>query len=394
LVWVYRAYAKERGDLILQVMSVGGLALVALALAVVWGVALAMRLLEPRKPSNEPWVIQAGAPFTTGYTLALSAWIPLVQISLDWEAPPGFEATLAPWRGRLREELIAHRRALVDGFTRRLTFVDAFGMAKVVWRVRVAQPIKVMPARGRLEPRQLLQQLASGDLVSHPDGEPDGDLMEMRRYQHGDPLKRILWKTYARTRKILVRQPERAIAPRQKTLAYLVASHDDEPTAGTARTALELGFFGPDFVFRADGADASTNQIPEAVEQIVRSSRLPDRDGGRGLGTFLDEERGDAKACLVFVPQSPGPWLQPLLEQAHRRKGRLSVVIGVDRLQTGSRPSLLRRLLFDVGDRSYKDRVAALRQICEPLSAAGAPIVILDRNTGQPIPPHQLQGPR
>ena len=60
---------------------------------------------------------------------------------------------------------------------------------------------------------------ASGDAVSHPAGRQEGELIEMRRYGPGDPLRHVLWKTYARTRRLLVRMHERAISPRPTTAA-------------------------------------------------------------------------------------------------------------------------------------------------------------------------------
>ena len=65
---------------------------------------------------------------------------------------------------------------------------------------------------------------------------------------HGDPLRHILWKTFARTRRLLVRMPERAIAPQPITVAFLVAGEHDEPTASAARLYLERGLVGKFFL--------------------------------------------------------------------------------------------------------------------------------------------------
>ncbi len=388
LAWVYVTYGLERSDLILRMVGLGGLILIAVSMTAVLVVALVMRLRKPAPP-KDPWVFQTGGPFVTGYHLTLGAWLPLIQIELSWESPVGLEARLVPWRGRLREEVVARRRTQAEGFVRQLSFTDAFGLARVTWRRPVAQAMKVLPACGRLEPRQLLQQLATGDLISHPSGEPDGDLIETRRYSHGDPLKRILWKSYARTRQLLVRMPERAIAPRQKTLAYLVADQSDEPAAGTARTALEMGVFGQDFVFRADGSKVSTNVVPDAVEQIVQSAQVTEQ-GGMGLPQFLNEERGNRQACVVFAPAEPGPWLSRVEEQVRQRKGAISVVVGVDGVQIGGRASLLRRFLF-AEEEPWRDRVTALQEVCERLARVGAPVTILDRLTGLPVSSNHLQ---
>src|SRR5207302_1043248 len=101
--------------------------------------------------------------------------------------------------------------------------------------------------------------------MEHPRGKPDGELIEMRSYAPGDPMRMILWKVYARTGQLLVREPERAVARCQKSLVYFVAGSGDSASAGVARTALETGLFGPDFVFGADGRGAPATIPADAI---------------------------------------------------------------------------------------------------------------------------------
>lgn len=386
--WVYAHYGVERSDLILRVVGLGGMVLTGVAVLVVVLVAAVMRLRH-KHTAGDPWIFSTELPFHTGFALKASAWIPLVQIDLAWEAPEEVELEMIPTRGKLVESITAHRRVETDHFVRKFQLTDAFGLARITYRVRLQQEIRIQPIPGKIAPRSLLQQLATGDLFSHPGGDPEGDLIEMRRYAHGDPLKHILWKAYARTRKLLVRQPERAIAPRQKTLVYFVAASRDEASASIARAALEQGVFGEDFLFRADGSSTSTNLAPEAIHQIVRSASVAER-GGEGLGDFLQEERGASKACLVFAPPCPGPWLQRVQSAASQHRGRLNVVVGVDGLQTGSRNSWLRALLFSSPARkSYT--LQDLREVGEKLQGTGAQLTIIDRGTGQPLSSQQLQ---
>lgn len=389
LLWARQAYGVERSDLVLLVLGTGGLALVAAATVAVLVAALAIRLTRAPQP-EEPWVLTVGAPWRTGYGVGALGWLPLVRLELDWEHPPEARVWLEPRRGRLMEEVTPARRGAHTSLVRRWTVSDAFGLASVSFARPVAQPVKILPTPGRLRPRELLQQLSSGDLVSHPGGEPEGDYIEMRRYAPGDPIKHVLWKAYARSRKLLVRTPERAIAPRQKTLVYMVAGPGDEPTAGTVRAALEQGIFGSDFLFGADGSQAPTRQVDEALEMIIRSAG-EDARGGLGLGDFLALGRAEgAQACVVFTPGRPGPWLERVEAEVARNPRALSLVMAVEDLQQPEARPLWRRLLV-ADDQAAHQGVKALREVWDRFVKLGARVTVIDRSSGHAVLPGQLK---
>jgi hypothetical protein len=389
LLWVYQYYGVERADLVLLVVGVGGLALLGIAVLAVTVVAIGFRL-HGGPPAEDPWTFSVGTPFRTGYRLAIGAWIPLVQIDIEWVRPEGIDVRFVPSRGRLVEEVIAHRRCVTDHVVRRYRFTDAFGLARISFELATPQALKAVSARARLRSAEIFRQLTSGDAVSHPMGEPQGDFIDMRPYTPGDPLKQILWKAYARTRKLLVRVPERAIAPRQKTLAYLVSHGSDEAAAGTARTALEQGVFGRDFVFCADGESTTATQVSEALEQIVRSWSATE-SGGEGLGPFLEREgQGGGKSCIVFAPAQPGPWLDKVEVQARSRRAALSVLVGVDGLRMQQGQSMLARLMI-AGAGEHRERIRGLRQVCDRLAATGVPVLVVDRAAGVPVHPRHLK---
>lgn len=386
LLWVRQVYGVERYDLILLVVGTGGLLLIAVAVVSVLFAALLLRLSKPPRP-GERWVLQTGAPWRTGYGVGVLSWLPLVRISLTWRSPRDVSVRLVPSRARLVEEIVAGRRGEAESLTRRWTVSDTFGLAQVSFDVSMAQPLKVLPDPGRLHPQELFQQMASGDVVSHPNGEPEGDFIEMRRYAPGDPLKRVLWKVFARTRKLLVRVPERAIAPRQKTLAYLVADRRDEPAAGTARAALEQGVFGPDFLFSADGESRGTREIGEAVEQIVRSASVEFQGGGQGLSEFMARGHAEgARACVVFAPARLGPWVERVAEQARAHPRQVHVVLAAERIYDGAPVPLWRRLLFVDVAPEERHGARELHKVWERLNHAGASVTVLDRRSGMRVP--------
>src|SRR5262249_60945828 len=128
--------------------------------------------------------------------------------------------------------------------------------------------------------------------------------------------------------RMLVRQPEKAISPSQRTLAYLVAAEEDEPAAGIARAVLENGALGNEYLFGAEGSDEPTRVVSDAVDQVVRSVNARSA-GGMGLDGFLAKgESHGIQACILFVPAQPGDWLDRRLEQMSRRPGAFRAVIG------------------------------------------------------------------
>src|SRR4029077_19754465 len=96
-------------------------------------------------------------------------------------------------------------RALAAEVVRSIRVSDVFGMARVIFRRRMVMDVRIEWHCGAVKPQQLFSQTNSGDAFSHPDGKPEGDLIEMRRYVPGDPLKLVLWKLYARSGQLLVR---------------------------------------------------------------------------------------------------------------------------------------------------------------------------------------------
>jgi hypothetical protein len=252
----------------------------------------------------------------------------------------------------------------------------------------------VLPARGRSLTAPLLEAMSGGDMRSHPAGPPDGDLVDMRRYVAGDPMKRILWKTYARTRALMVRLPERALAPTRRTVAYLVAAEGDEPAAGVARLALESGALGPDWRFCADGGERDVESVEEALELIVRS-RAARSEGGLGLAAFLGRAAAlGAYRCVLFVSPRPGPgpgdgrWLE-VVEAALRQQagvGQMEIIIGIDGVVDERRGRGWRRWVLRP-PRDEATELAARRgeveRVAARLGAAGARVVLADRNTGR-----------
>jgi hypothetical protein len=381
LVWMLKAYGLARRDSVVFALGVCGLAILICSVLLVILTALWLRIRRQRSQTGS-LALEAGTAFRTGYVVGRVNWNPLVKVDLAWERPEGVTVQGIAGRGGLHEEATASERTLRDEIVRRITVTDILGLSRITFRRRVAQPLQVLPGCGQVKPLQLLQQNIPGDQIAHPEGQPAGEYIEMRRYTPGDPLKLVLWKVYARTRRMLVRTPERAVAPCEKTLAYLVAGAGDEPAAGIARAVLENGSLGTDFLFGADGGEVPTRNLHEALEQVVRSANAR-QQGGMGLGQFLSQgESQGIRACILFVPGQPGAWLSRIAEQIANNHGPFRVIIGVDGIDKAAKAGLLRRLLIQEKPGS-RTRVTDVRAVYDCLLSLGAEVCIVNRSSGE-----------
>jgi hypothetical protein len=244
----------------------------------------------------------------------------------------------------------------------------------------------VLPDMGRVDRRPTPVVLRTDDAVSQEQGQPEGDLADIRRYAPGDPLKRILWKPFARTRQVLVRMPERAVAPTNKTHYYFVAGEGDEATAGVARAMIERRADQGEFEFGADGADAPETTTSAALELIARSRQLR-ASAAAGLPAYLAGADASRAGCVLFVPPKPGPWLERVTAGLAQRPDGRQVVVGFD----GERKSQSRLAkILTRGVASGPASISELRSVCEQLAQAGVVVLVVHRGTGEPLEPAAL----
>ena len=329
----------------------------------------------------------------TGYSFPRFVAWPLVQVSLQWSSPARVEVSVERVGGRVQEVVEPAERGDHVEVRRRFVVADIFGLARLGFWRRARQRARILPGSAKVS-GQVLAHIAGGESLSHPAGPVGGELLDMRRYAPGDPLRLVLWKAFGRSRQLLVRTPERAISPSPSAIAYFVAGRDDEATAGTARAFLELGLLGADFLFSADGADEPTADPAEAVEQIVRSVFHRDR-GAIGLHELLARGVRDGRhSCVLFLPPTPGPWLARVEREVALPQGT-TAVIAVDRpLATGGGRRWLRRLLFAGPPVEGGRAPRALIEVVRRLERRGLRVKLLHRPSGTSVAPSQLVGER
>jgi hypothetical protein len=283
------------------------------------------------------------------------------------------------------------RRALRGDVVRRFEVSDTFGLSCVRFVAREERSLRFAPSAGALKQMHVIRSMAAGDHLPHPDGPAAGERADMRHYVAGDPIRYVLWKVFARSRELVVRTPERAIGPVHQTVAYLVTGENDEPGAGAARVAVECGALGGDWVLGADGTVDYADGVNEALELLARSSNATEAQSGAGLGDFLaDATPGGTGRALVFVPATPGPWLDRIAAAVRTRTGTaLEFIVCADGVDRGGgdgswlrRSALAPRIEIDpkagIGPAPSRD----VAEVCRRLASCGR-VTVLDRVHGR-----------
>jgi uncharacterized protein (DUF58 family) len=326
--------------------------------------------------------LETGRLMPTGFALPGLRFVPFVQVRWHYVSPEAEAIELRPSAGQLQEHVVLRDRGSHTSLVRRVIVQDPFGLSRIAFRGTDLREVIVLPQLGGLSQLPSLSAPAGGTDLPHPMGLEDGDRLELARYTPGDPARFIHWKAFARTRKLLVRRPERAIAIARRCAAFYVAGQGDDASAAVARLALERKLLGQEWTFGTDLAVSGTSRVDEALSQLLHSVAARGLEG-RGLAGFLaqSDKRGPA-SVIVFAPPAPGPWLQAVTRVAGRRQ--LRVVIAVDGIAPSARPprwlGLFRSELPAAGALA-----AALDEVMLSLGRARVPMVLLDRRSGRAL---------
>jgi hypothetical protein len=377
-------FAQDRVDYVMFAVGLAGFALLGLCLLFTVAGTLALRYFVGRAVEGAALDIETRRPSRTGFRFRrLRAW-PLIDTKMVWEHPAAVDVELRVDGAFADEVIVARERGRHVRVVRRFTVEDIFGLTAVSFRKRTEHKMRFLPARTTAGV-EIAFGHATGDAFSHPEGRLEGDLIEMRKYGRGDPLRHILWKTYARTRRLLVRMPERAIAPSPTTSAFLVAGEGDEAAAATARLYLETGLLGSDFVFGADGSPGTTTETDEALEQIIDSIAAR-ADNGRGLDGFRRAvDPVHLGRCVVFAPPIAGDWCERVAAFSRNLASPATVIIGIEGgLDGDRRRRMISRALFRPPPAAASSSPRRdLPKIRAALEAGGMNVKVLHRETGK-----------
>lgn len=374
-----RYIGKEKND---RIILIGGVTLLGISAACAICVLLTAIWLRfrPERQTTTAHNAEVAIPYRTGFRLGICGWNPLIRVELAWDQPFDVTSRWVSGRGGLQEEILPESRGMAQFIPRRMIVTDVLGLSRCVIRRQSKATILIKPAFGNAAKISISQCSFLSEQLPDPDGKPEGDLIETRRYSPGDPLKLVMWKVYARTGQLLIRSAERTATITQKGFAYLVAGAGDEPTARTARCMLETNAFGDRLLFGADGSSEYARTNDDALNQVIRSAQARDR-AGKGLGDFL--ARGTAEGLqsgVLFVPPRPGIWLKEITKALAGYQGKIQAIIGTDHGEQtpAAETGLVYRLLFRNGNSGNCDEnVAAIR---EQLESCGVAVTVIARD--------------
>ncbi|OIP40918.1 MAG: hypothetical protein AUK47_07380 [Deltaproteobacteria bacterium CG2_30_63_29] len=386
-------FGKAESDYVLYAAGLIAMGIVAVDLFFVFLGFLWLLFSIRHRADEQPLEgqLDAGTELATGFSLPTFVLWPFVEASMKWKQPHNVEVRLVSKGWRRRELITPTERGRIQEIRRTFKVHDIFGIASISFSKRWPAALRIAPQLSLLEAAIALRD-TSGDGYSHPSGKEEGELIEMRRYSPGDPLRLVLWKTFARTRRLLVRKPERAIAPQRSTMAFLVAGRADEASASTARTFLERGLLGPEFTFSADGAHSTFKTPRESVEAIIDSAHYR-HDGGKGLNILIaDMDLAAPGNCILFVPSSLGDWFDRVADFSRRTPQPPTLIIGVDGVLHEAKATVARRVLRR--STTATQRLSSLPALYDKLASLGGPIHIVHRPSGKLIGPVDIDALR
>jgi hypothetical protein len=375
-VWALLGYGVKRIDLVLLVVGAVGLLACTLGFVSTLATAHVVRSrLRGTAASGERLDIECGQPVPTRFAIALPWWLVLGDVHWSWISP-AVALELHAGEGGLRERVVALRRGAVEVVARRIVVGDALGLWRIAWLHRLPCSLRFLPSIGALKRVEIVRGMTGGEDISDPRGPAQGDLYDLRHYNPGDPIRYVLWNLFARFRKLVVRQPERAISLVRRTTAYLVAAPGDEAAAAVARLAVEQGALGEGWTLGADGVERPATNVRDAIDLVARSaqSTVPP---GAGLAAFLARaKRTSAGRIVVFLPGRPGPWIEEFQRACAPHRRDVDAFVGIDGV-------LDARGLRARGRDDATSSAAELGRILAAVGTACASVQVFDRSAGR-----------
>ena len=326
--------------------------------------------------------ISVQCSFSTPTDLELSIWpIPFIEVETKCLYPPHVELDCRQTFTQVREYATAQRRCNVEYLERLITVKDILGLAAVSWQTKENIKFKAFPAPGKIQRSSITVSMSNGEDLSDPFGSPKGDLIEMRKYTPGDSSRNILWKIYARSRKLVVRMPENALTAKPRTCAYLISGIKDEASAGLARVILESNLLGANWCFGADGCNGTVDTIAGALEFLATSGN-PENECCNLQKFLIEAGQKGYHSCFVFVPSSYGKWINIAQQAAKSSHLAITWLIGFD--------SVLEKLENDNKWEKYiyKDVIKSEEdpsRVAMTLGSKTTPVVLCERSTGRII---------
>ena len=151
------------------------------------------------------------------------------------EVPPLAEQGAA----EMRVEVLPLRRGILHFKSVTLARPDPFGLFRSFITLPAAQTILILPKRYPIPPLTLpgaVRYQERGVALAANIGHSE-EFVALREYRHGDPLRHIHWRSWARTGKPIVKEFEDAALARH---ALVLDTFDDEPNSEVFEEAVSV----------------------------------------------------------------------------------------------------------------------------------------------------------
>jgi len=221
-----------------------------------------------------------------------------------------------------------------------LSVGDRFGLAKFSWLLKKEQSLEVHAAQVPIRPLPIMAASSrSGDQMSRSQ-KRSGDLFDIKPYDPSDGIKRILWKTYARSGELVVRRPEPAILPEGEVALYVVARRDEDYVVGAALRYIEslmdqniVVLFGTDGMQESVGELSNQAFVTEErdIERAINYAAWSRQAGtGSGFVSYLESLQAANKVlhqAVVFSSIDNQGWFKEVANKAANTQIKLSVAL-------------------------------------------------------------------
>lgn len=331
-----RLFALPEYDLVADIIGTAVLSLLCLAVlsAVLFRILVAARLSAEIHFEN----VEASSrtPVASAILLRSSSVPPFFALRLQRKfRKEGVSSPVHIVRGKISEdgiryltdELVFPHRGYWELQALDCRIEDLLGFTKLAWRIPLATGIEVGTKDIPIEPLPIVASSArAGDELSLS-RERSGDLFDIKAYDPSDGVKRILWKTYAKSGQVVVRRPEPAVIPEGELALYLVAGTNHDYVAGALQSYLkQLAQNQIIVLFSTDGVHESGIDLPDGflklesdiLHAINRCVWSKTAGTGEDFATFLGslESSGRFTNHLIIFGPEEGDWMKRTAAQA------------------------------------------------------------------------------
>jgi hypothetical protein len=183
----------------------------ALGLIAVSAILVLVASNSLRPGLSEKLSLYVSAKKETSWNVGWAWGIPLLRFRVNWPSAPFVVASLRPDGS---EELAGLSRGVCSPFVRDVEVTDWFGLVRMTRRLvdSVSGKLVVHPARYQFGALIDDSSFFSESDETNPEGTFEGDRMEMRQYQPGEPVRHMIWTISMRTggQRQYVRIPEKS----------------------------------------------------------------------------------------------------------------------------------------------------------------------------------------